>query len=265
MDKDTITQYGDELYDAWLHRRVVTPVLERAPDISLADAYAVQLRIVNRRVEAGETIIGKKIGVTSKPVQDFFGVYQPDFGQLTSGMLCTEEQGIDLNQLIQPKAEAELAFVLKEDLIGPGITATDVIRATDYVSACFEIVDSRIRDWKLKIQDTVADNASCGVFVLSDVKGDPRKLDITMAGMSVYKNGELFSTGVGAAVQGSPVNAVVWLANTLGELGLPFRAGEIILSGSQSALLPVTAGDELVCTIGGLGSCKARFHGRSAL
>jgi 2-oxopent-4-enoate/cis-2-oxohex-4-enoate hydratase len=111
----------------------------------------------------------------------------------------------------------------------------------------------------------VADNASCGVFILSDVRGDARKLDITMAGMAVYKNGELFSTGVGAAVQGSPVNAVVWVANTLGELGLPFRAGEIILSGSQSALVPVTSGDELVCTIGGLGSCTARFHGRSAL
>jgi 2-oxopent-4-enoate/cis-2-oxohex-4-enoate hydratase len=265
MDKETIRQYGDELYDAWLDRRVLSPLLERAPDISLADAYAVQLQWVNRRVQAGEAIIGKKIGITSKAIQDFLGVYEPDFGQLTSGMLRTEDRGIDLDQLIQPRAEAELAFVLKEDLIGPGITAADVIRATDYVSPCFEIVDSRIRDWKLKIQDTVADNASCGVFILSDVQGDPRKLDITMAGMAVYKNGKLFSTGVGAAVQGSPVNAVVWLANTLGKLGLPFLAGEIILSGAQSAVVPVTTGDELVCTIGGLGSCTARFHGRSAV
>src|SRR5688572_2791209 len=265
MDKETIRHYGDELYDAWLDRRVLSPLLERAPDISLADAYAVQLQLVSRRVQAGESIIGKKIGITSKAIQDFLGVYEPDFGQLTSGMLRTEDRGIDLDQLIQPRAEAELAFVLKEDLVGPGIAATDVIRATDYVSPCFEIVDSRIRDWKLKIQDTVADNASCGVFILSDVQGDPRKLDITMAGMAVYKNGELVCTGVGAAVQGSPVNAVVWLANTLGKLGLPFRAGEIILSGSQSALVPVTTGDELVCTIGGLGSCTARFHGRSAL
>ena len=102
------------MYDAWLDRRVVSPLLERAPDISLADAYAVQLRLVNRRVEAGETIIGKKIGLTSKPIQDFLGVYEPDFGQLTSGMLRTEDQGIDLDQLIQPRAEAELAFVLKK-------------------------------------------------------------------------------------------------------------------------------------------------------
>jgi 2-oxopent-4-enoate/cis-2-oxohex-4-enoate hydratase len=264
MDNEAIRHFGDELYDAWRHCRVVSPLLERAPDISLADAYAVQLQFVNRRVQAGEKIIGKKIGLTSKAVQDYLGVYEPDFGQLTSGMLRSEDQGIDLGQLIQPKAEAELAFVLKEDLIGPEITATDVIRATDYVSPCFEIVDSRIRNFECKIQDTVADNASCGVFILGDVQGDPRKLDITMAGMAVYKNGELFSTGVGAAVQGSPVNAVVWLANTLGKLGLPFRAGEIILSGSQSALVPVTTGDELICTIGGLGSCTARFHGRGA-
>jgi len=265
MDENTIRRHGDSLYNAWLERRVISPLLEQDPDITLQDAYAIQLHIVNRRVVAGETVVGKKIGVTSKPIQDFLGVYEPDFGQLTSGMIRSEADGVDLNQLIQPKAEAELAFVLAHDLVGPGITATDVLRATAYVSPCFEIVDSRIRDWKLKIQDTVADNASCGVYLLGDVKGDPRKIDITMAGMVLRKNGELFSTGVGAAVQGSPVNAVVWLANTLGRLGLPFRAGEVILSGSQSALVPVTNGDELVCTIGGLGICRARFFGTSAL
>ena len=265
MDESTIRRHGDALYNAWLERHVISPLLEQVPDITLQDSYAIQLHMVNRRVLAGETVVGKKIGVTSKPIQDFLGVYEPDFGQLTSGMIRTEADGVDLNQLIQPKAEAELAFVLARDLVGPGITATDVLRATAYVSPCFEIVDSRIRDWKLKIQDTVADNASCGVYLLGDVKGDPRKLDITMAGMVLRKNGELFSTGVGAAVQGSPVNAVVWLANTLGRLGLPFRAGEVILSGSQSALIPVTNGDELVCTIGGLGTCRARFFGTSAL
>jgi len=265
MDDISIRNHGDALYDAWRERRVLPPLQEQVPGITVADAYAIQLRMVGRRVQAGESIVGKKIGVTSKPIQDFLGVYEPDFGQLTSGMVCTETDGVNLSALIQPKAEAELAFVLERDLIGPGITATDVIRATAYVAPCFEIVDSRIRDWKIKIQDTVADNASCGVFMLGDQKGDPRKLDLTLAGMVLQKNGELFSTGVGAAVQGSPVNAVVWLANTLGRLGLPFRAGEVILSGSQSSLVPVTDGDELVCTVGGLGQCRARFHGRSAL
>ena len=265
MDRTAIEHCGDALFGAWRERSVLTPLRERFPDISVADAYAIQLHMVDRRVQAGETVIGKKIGVTSKFVQDMLGVFEPDFGQLTSGMLCTEAEGVDLNHLIQPKAEAELAFVLERDLVGPGITATDVIRATAYVSPCFEIVDSRIRDWNIQIQDTVADNASCGVFLLGDAKGDPRKLDLALAGMALQRNGVLHSTSVGAAVQGSPINAVVWLANTLGRLGLPFRAGEVILSGSQSPLLPVTDGDELVCTIGGLGTCRARFHGKTAV
>ena len=265
MDKQKIEHYGDELYQAFVSRRAVAPLLTREPEITLEDAYHIQERFVARRLAAGETIVGKKIGATSKPVQDFLGVYQPDFGMLTSAMLFQEGDTIDLSQLIQPKAEAELAFVLKHDLKGPGITAMDVIRATDYVVPCFEIVDSRITDWQIKIQDTVADNASCGVFILGKTKGDPRKLDITLAGMVLEKNGELFSTGVGAAVQGSPANAVAWLANTLGALGIPFKAGEVILSGSQSSLVPVIDGDELVCTVGGLGSCRVKFSGRSAV
>ncbi|NMG36830.1 2-oxopent-4-enoate hydratase [Azoarcus sp. TTM-91] len=265
MNEEKIQHYGDALYEAWRARRTIPPLVEQAPDITLDDAYRIQQRYVARRVQAGETIVGKKIGATSKPVQDFLGVFQPDFGQLTSGMVYQEGDTLPLDTLIQPKAEAELAFVLKADLQGPGVTAMDVIRATDYVVPCFEIVDSRITDWKIRIQDTVADNASCGVYVLGKTKGDPRKLDITLAGMVLEKNGELYSTGVGAAVQGSPANAVAWLANTLGELGIPFKAGEVILSGSQSALVPVADGDELVCTVGGLGSCRVKFAGRSAV
>lgn len=264
MEQEKINEYGDELYAAWLEKQPVAPLRERSPEITIEDAYRIQERFVARRVAAGETIIGKKIGATSKPVQEFLGVYQPDFGMLLSGMVYQEGDTIPLDTLIQPKAEAELAFVLKADLKGPGITAMDVIRATDYVLPCFEIVDSRISAWNIKIQDTVADNASCGVYVLGKTQGDPRQLDITLAGMVLEKNGELFSTGCGAAVQGSPANAVAWLANTLGELGIPFKAGEIILSGSQSALVPVVDGDELVCTVGGLGSCRVKFSGRSA-
>lgn len=264
MDSAKITRYGDELYEAFVARRTVAPLLLREPDIDLGQAYRIQLRFIERRLQAGETVVGKKIGVTSKPVQDFLGVFQPDFGQLTSNMAYRDGDTIDLGTLIQPKAEAELAFVLKADLQGPGVTAIDVIRATDHVRPCFEIVDSRITDWNIKIQDTVADNASCGVYVLGDAEGDPRRLELTLAGMVLDKNGEVFSTGVGAAVQGSPANAVAWLANTLGELGIPFRAGEVILSGSQSALVPVADGDELVCSIGGLGRCRVGFSGRSA-
>lgn len=261
---DLWDQMGDELYEARVKRRTVAPLRERAPGMTIDDAYAVQSRMVARRLKDGEHIVGKKIGVTSKAIQERVGFDQPDFGQLTSGMCIRPGEVVALDTLIQPRAEAELAFVLKADLTGPGITAMDVIRATDYVVPCFEIVDSRIRDWDIGILDTIADNASCGVFILGEDRADPRTLDLTLAGMVVDKNGELEATGVGAAVQGSPLNAVVWLANTLGRLGQAFNAGEVILSGSQSPLIDVCDGDELVCSIGGLGSCMARFSGRSA-
>ena len=264
MSADMIARCGDELYNAFVGRHTLAPLAERIPELTLDDAYRIQERFIARRVAAGETIVGKKIGVTSKAVQNLLGVYQPDFGQLTSGMVCKAGESIDLNALIQPKAEAELAFVLKRDLKGPGITAMDVIHATDYVAPCFEIVDSRIHNWKIGIRDTVADNASCGVYVLGDVRGDPRDIDLALAGMVLEKNGELFSTACGAAVQGSPANAVAWLANTLGTLGIPFLAGEVILSGSQSALVSVVDGDVLTCTIGGLGACRVAFSGKSA-
>jgi len=264
MDPSTIAHYGAALFEAWQRRIPISPIVERVPGLTIEDAYAIQLDFIDRRVKAGEKIIGKKIGVTSKAVQDMLGVYQPDFGMLTDRMCFDEGQVIDLGTLIQPKAEAELAFVLKKDLAGPGITAMDVIHATDYVMPCFEIIDSRIQNWQIKIQDTVADNASCGIFVLGKTKGDPLELDLTLAGMVLEKNGQVHSTSAGAAVQGSPANAVAWLANTLGGLGIPFKAGEVILSGSQSPLVPVVDGDDLVCTVGGLGSCRVQFSGRSA-
>ena len=259
MDKSKIEKYGDELYEALVNRKAVAPLTDREADITIEDAYQIQQRMIQRRLDAGETIIGKKIGVTSKVVMDMLKVNQPDFGMMTSGMVFNEGEAIDTSTMIAPRAEAEVAFVLKSDLMGPGVTAADVLRATDCVLPCFEIVDSRIQDWKIKIQDTVADNASCGVLVLGGRRKSPRDIDLALAGMVLEKNGELISTSTGAAVQGSPVNAVAWLANTLGALGIGLKAGEVILSGSQSPLVPVKAGDSLVCSVGGLGSTSVRF------
>ncbi|MBP6800434.1 MAG: 2-oxopent-4-enoate hydratase [Zoogloea sp.] len=259
MDKSKIEKYGDELYDALINRKAVAPLTDREADITIEDAYQIQQRMIQRRLDAGETIIGKKIGVTSKVVMDMLKVSQPDFGMMTSGMVFNEGESIDTSTMIAPRAEAEVAFVLKSDLMGPGVTAADVLRATDFVVPCFEIVDSRIQDWKIKIQDTVADNASCGVLVLGGRRKSPADIDLALAGMVLEKNGEIISTSTGAAVQGSPVNAVAWLANTLGNLGIGLKAGEVILSGSQSPLVPVKAGDSLVCTVGGLGGTSVRF------
>jgi 2-oxopent-4-enoate/cis-2-oxohex-4-enoate hydratase len=259
MDQQKIQNYGDELYQALVSRKAVDPLTDREPGITIEDAYGIQLRMIQRRVDAGETIVGKKIGVTSKIVMQMLKVDQPDFGQMTSGMVFSEGEAIRAESMIAPKAEAEVAFVLKSDLTGPGVTAADVLRATDFVVPCFEIVDSRIKDWKIKIQDTVADNASCGVLTLGGVRKSPRQLDLALAGMVLEKNGDIVSTSAGAAVQGSPVNAVAWLANTLGRLGIGLKAGEIILSGSQSPLIPVKAGDSLYCSVGGLGGTSVRF------
>lgn len=260
LNEQRIHELGDELFDALSQRRMIDPLTEREPEITIEDAYHVSLRMVNRRVESGESIIGKKIGVTSKAVQNMLNVHQPDFGYLTDRMVYGNGDEMPISeQLIQPRAEGEIAFMLKRDLIGPGVSNADVLRATEAVIPCFEIVDSRIRDWQIKIQDTVADNASCGLFVLGDKAVDPRKVDLATAGMVVEKNGELLSTGAGAAALGSPVNCVAWLANTLGSFGIPLKAGEVILSGSLVPLEPVVAGDFMRVEIGGIGSASVRF------
>lgn len=259
MTPELIQQLGDELFDALQNRSTLAPLSSRHPDITIADAYAIQQHMMARRLAAGERVIGKKIGVTSKAVMNMLGVYQPDFGWLTDGMVYNEGEAIPANTLIQPKAEGEIAFMLKKTLKGPGITAADVLAATEGVMACFEIVDSRIQDWKIKIQDTVADNASCGVFVLGDRLVDPRDVDLATCGMVLEKNGEIVATGAGAAALGHPANAVAWLANTLGQHGIALEAGEVVLSGSLGIMVPVVAGDNLRVTIGGIGGCSVRF------
>ncbi|WP_176516706.1 fumarylacetoacetate hydrolase family protein [Pseudomonas faucium] len=254
--------YGDELYQALTEGQTLAPLTERWPDMTLEDAYHISLHSMQRRVAAGDRVIGKKIGVTSAAVQRMLDVHQPDFGFITRSMAFDDGADISLaeQRLIQPRAEGEIAFVLKHDLAGPGVTEADVLAATDYVSTCFEIVDSRIHGWRIRIQDTVADNASCGVFVLGNQRIDPRTLDLPNLHMRVSKNGQPLSEGLGSAVQGNPLTAVAWLANTLGAFGIPFKAGEVILSGSLVPLEPVQAGDQFFLTIDGLGSAQVSFR-----
>ena len=256
---ELIETLGAELFEALQERRVIAPLSGRHPDLTIDDAYGVSRDFLARRLAAnGERVIGKKIGVTSKPVQDMLNVRQPDFGFLTDAMLVSDGV-VKTDALIQPRAEAEIAFRLKAPLKGPGVTPEMVIAATEYVTPCFEIVDSRIADWKIKITDTVADNASCGVFALGEARGDPAALDLPNLAVKVRKNGAALSEGRGEAVQGAPQNAVAWLANTLGAYGIPFEAGEIILSGSLVPLEPVARGDAMEMDIPGLGGCDVRF------
>lgn len=259
MEEDTITRFGDELYDALVACRPVDPLTSRGIDFTIEDAYRIQERMVSRRIDAGEKLVGKKVGATSKAVQTMLNVHQPDFGMLLDGMLYSDGDAIPMSTLIQPKAEGEIAFFLRHDLMGPGLTVADVLRATEGVMPCMEIVDSRIKDWKIRIQDTVADNASCGVLVLGDRLVDPRRVDLSTSGLIVEKNGDVAVTGAGAAVLGHPANGVAWLGNTLGKLGIPLKAGDIILSGAMAPLVAVAAGDNLRVTVGGIGGCSIRF------
>jgi 2-oxopent-4-enoate/cis-2-oxohex-4-enoate hydratase len=259
LSKEKIRHLGDELYEAWNKTRAIDPITDSESDITIEDAYHIQLQTVARRVAAGERIVGKKIGVTSQVVMNMLKVNQPDFGHLLSGMAYNDGETISLKNALLPRGEGEIAFVMKHDLTGPGLTNADVLRATECVMPCFELVDSRIRDWKIKIQDTVADNGSSYAFVLGDRAVDPRKIDLTTVGMTLEKNGEIIGTGAGAATLGNPVNAVTWLANTLGQYGITLKAGEVILSGSLSIMFPITAGDAIRMSLGGIGSCSARF------
>ena len=258
IDDAAVTGYADELYRALRDVRNVPPLRHRAT-LSIDDAYRISLALLAKREAAGERVIGKKIGVTSQAVQDMLGVDRPDFGFLTDRMKVGAAPVRIAGQLIAPRAEAEIAFILKDDLIGPDVTDDDVLAATGTVCACFEIVDSRIANWDIQIVDTIADNASCGVFVLGDKRVDPRELDLPSLKCEVFKNGGKISEGYGSAVQGSPLTAVAWLANTLGAYGVPLKAGEIILSGSLVPLEPAAAGDEFVSIIDGLGRATIRF------
>ena len=255
----TAEKYGAELYSALRNRRTIKPLIERDPSLTIDDAYAISLDFLKRRQIDGETVVGKKIGVTSKAVQDMLGVHQPDFGFLTGWMHVVGDIDVDAKALIAPRAEAEIAFILNEGLNGPGITADDVVAATEYIAPCFEIVDSRIEDWKIGIVDTVADNASCGVFIVGKDHADPRDHDLPNLKVTVTKNGEPLSEGLGSAVQGDPAQAVAWLANTLGEYGVTLDAGDVILSGSLVPLEPAVKGDIFEMELHGVGGCTAKF------
>ena len=260
IDKKMVEAYASELFTALNERRPIPSLEGRGCVLSIDDAYNISLEFLAKREALGERVIGKKIGLTSKVVQDMFGVRQPDFGFLTDKMLVANKAKFEIGSyLLQPRAEAEIAFILKKDLQGPNVSAADVLAATESVSCCFEIVDSRIEDWRIGIGDTIADNASSGIFVLGDKRVHPKDLDFEDITCKVTKNDAVISQGSGSAVMGSPVFAVAWLANTLGQRGVSLNAGEIILSGSLVSLEPVAQGDIFELHFEELGSVCISF------
>lgn len=259
MDKELITRLAQELYTAESSRTPIEALTTRYPEITNEDAYQVQLAGMKMRIADGHAIVGKKIGLTSKAMQAALGVFEPDYGYITDRMMVLEGDGISLSDMISPKVEAEIAFVLKEDLTGPGVTLARVLKATAGIMPAFEIIDTRIKDWKIKIQDTIADGASIGRVIVSGALIPVEKVDMRYMGLVLEKNGEVVTTAAGAAVLGHPANAVVWLANKLAQYGITLKAGEIIMSGSFTAACAVAAGDNLRATFDGLGTVAVRF------
>ena len=259
MDENRMQALAELLLAAETNRSPVQPLTETDAEITVDDAYRVQLRIVEMKKASGQVVVGKKIGLTNKAMQTALGVMEPDYGHLMDAMVVMEGEKIAVAEMLRPFVEGELAFLLKEDLQGPGVTSAEVMRCTEGVIPCLEIVDSRIAQMRIRLQDTVADNAASARLVLGSMVTPLLGIDLRTAGLVLEKNGEVVATAAGAAVLGNPTQAVAWLANKLATYGIPLRKGEIILSGAFSMPVPVVSGDHVRADFGPLGDVQITF------
>jgi len=257
MHGDDISKVAQRLLGAYASGTPTDPVIEGYPDATLTDAYRIQRKQVEQWVTDGDVVRGHKVGLASAAMQRQAGVDQPDFGHLTGSMFHLEHQTIPVGTFIQPRIEPEIAFVLGRTLRGPGVTVADAVGAVDFVLPALEIVDSRIRDWKISIVDTISDNASSGGVILGSRPAPLREVDLRLMGCTLHSNGELAATGAGGAVLGSPLSSLVWLANTVGPLGVSLEAGHVVLPGSMTRAVPMAPGDTVVAAMTGLGNVTA--------
>jgi 2-keto-4-pentenoate hydratase len=259
VDQQIRAEIATELLGAYRSRVPVEPLSGRYPGLDLDDAYEIQLLQVGQWRADGARVKGHKVGLTSAAMQRQMNVDSPDFGHLLDTMFWLEHEPIPAARFVQPRVEPEVAFVLAGPLRGPGVTAADAVTAIGYVLPALELIDSRIRDWKIGLTDTIADNASSGGVILGSTPHRINEVDLRLSGCNLHKNGSLSGTGAGGAVLGSPLSSLVWLANTLGARGVALEAGHVILPGSITAAIPVAAGDVVTATFAGLGSVTARF------
>jgi 2-keto-4-pentenoate hydratase len=258
-DTDTVVSLADALWDAELTRQPIAPLTGRDLDLTIDDAYAIQTHNIERRRAAGAKVGGRKIGLTSRGMQEMLGVNEPDYGVLLDDMFVEDGDEIDITTMLQPRIEAELAFVMQTDLAGPGITTGRALAAIAGVLPAVEIVDSRIADWKIKLIDTVADNASSGRVVVGGRMRKVNEVDLRLIGMVISRNGEVIDTGAGAAALGNPARCVAWLANKLGTFGDSLRAGDVVLPGAVHRMVAVRPGDVFRAEYAHLGAVTARF------
>ena len=258
-DPSLIATLADELTRASADLSPIEPFTDRYPDLVIEDAYAIQSRVLEGRLGRGRQLIGRKIGLTSQPMQQMLGVDEPNYGVLLDDMFVEDGDEIDLGTLLQPRIEAELAFVMDRDLVGPGVTTANALAAIGGVFPAIEVVDSRIAGWRIKLVDTVADNASSGLLVMGGRLRKVTDLDLRLLGVVVSRGGAMIDTGAGAAALGNPARCVAWLANKLATFGATLRAGDVVLPGAVHRMVPVAPGDVFRAEYAHLGAVTARF------
>ncbi|MFD4820205.1 2-keto-4-pentenoate hydratase [Peribacillus butanolivorans] len=251
---------ADKLIEAERSKQPLDPLTQQYPELSVRDAYQIQIKVMEKKRTEGRWVIGKKVGLTSVAMQKMLGVNEPDYGHLLDDMEVKDGEKVKISDMISPKVEAEIGFILGQDLVGPNVTYLDVLMATRYVVPTIEIIDSRITDWKIQLIDTVADNGSSAKVVVGNKMSTIDGLDLRSVGMALYNNEELVATGSGAAALGHPAQAIAWLANKLHEFGIQLKAGELILPGALSGALTVKQGDTISAHFGPLGSVSVAFE-----
>jgi 2-keto-4-pentenoate hydratase len=250
----TLADEARLLLEALRTREPVLPPRERIPGLTIDDAYAVQRELIRLRAAAGARVVGRKVGLTSLAMQEMLGVDQPDYGVLLDEMVVPSEEGVNRSELIAPRIEAEIAFVLERPLGGPDVGIDDVLAATAAVRPALEVIDSRVADWRIAIEDTIADNASSGLVVFGPPMA-PGDLDL-VAERATVTVGEASVSGTGDAVLGHPAEGVAWLARTLARHGEALEAGELVIPGAMARALPFQAGDVVRASYSTLGAIE---------
>lgn len=247
------------LHQAMITKHPIDPLSTTFPWLTVADAYRIQQDLVKLLLDDGGRIVGYKLGLTSKPMQELMGVNEPDYGPVLSSMVVDDGTEIDLSGYIQPRAEAEIALVLGEPLAGPGVTALQAGKAVAGAAPAIEMVDSRIKDWKIKLVDTISDLASSAAIILGPRVASIDGWDPRLVGMVVARNGQTVATGAGAAALGNPVAALAWLANTLAPYGVTLEPGHFVMTGALHAAFPISPGDVIRAEFDRLGPVTVRF------
>jgi 2-oxopent-4-enoate hydratase len=256
---DRLQLHADALREASHSGKPILPLTDHDSDLTVADAYAIQLANIDHAVAGGRRVIGHKVGLTSRAMQEMLGVNEPDFGVFTDDMYVADGATVDLSTLIQPRIEAEIGLVLGTDLRGPGVGLDDALAAIEFVVPALEIIDSRIADWRIKLPDTIADNGSAARFVLGADRTAARGLDLRLIGMAFSRNGTVIDAGAGAAALGHPGLCLAWLANKLAEFGTGLQAGQIVLPGALHRAVDATAGDDFLAEYSEIGTVHVHF------